>query len=109
VSGRVRRAYHGDAVTSRARLPRLSIPQRAALRAVMETGTGAFENLSGWHRGKFHKGARMFFTSAGAFRWSTGEALVDAGLLTVEVIGTNKRARPTLIAHTVVAMLGDLS
>jgi hypothetical protein len=70
----------------RARLPRLSITQRAALRAVMETGTGVFENLSGWHRGKYHKGARMFFTGAGAFRWSTGDALVDAGLLAVKLL-----------------------
>lgn len=96
-------------MTSRARLPRLSVPQRAALRAVLETGTGAFEDLSGWHRGKFHKGARMFFTRAGTFRWSTGASLVDAGLLTVEVTGANRRVWPTLVAHTVVTMLGDLS
>jgi len=86
----------------------LSVTQLAALRAVMETGAGGFENRSGWHRGRYVKGEKAFLTSVRTFRWATGDALINAGLLTVEIIGTNIRAYPTLLAHTVVAMLGDL-
>lgn len=77
-----------------ARLPRLSATQRRALIAVLTSGRGAFESLSGWRRGVYSKGPAMFFTGGeGTFRWATGEALVDAGLL-INVVVCAARLTP---------------
>jgi hypothetical protein len=89
------------------RLPRLSATQRRALVAVLASGKGTFESLSGWHRGVYSKGPSLFFTGFGKFRWATGEALVDAGLLEPQHYGPNTIFVPTIVAHTVVALLKD--
>jgi hypothetical protein len=94
--------------TTAARLPRLSATQRRALDAVLTSGRGAFESSSGWDRGVYSKGPAMFFTGGfGKFRWATGEALVDAGLLEPQHYGPNTIFVPTIVAHTVVALLKD--
>lgn len=91
-----------------ARLPRLSATQRRALIAVLTSGRGAFESLSGWHRGVYSKGPAMFFTGGeGTFRRATGEALVDAGLLEPQHYGPNTIFVPTIVAHTIAALLKD--
>jgi len=94
--------------TTAARLPRLSATQRRALDAVLESGRGGFESLSGWHRGVYSKGPAMFFTGGfGSFRWATGEALVNAGLIEAQHYGPNTIFVPTIAAYTVAALLKD--
>lgn len=95
--------------TTAARLPRLSATQRRALDAVLTSGRGAFESSSGWDRGVYSKGPAMFFTGGyGAFRWATGEALVEAGLIEAQHHGANIIFVPTIAAHTVAALLKDV-
>lgn len=89
------------------RLPRLSQPQLCALRAILATGYGTRENLSGWTRGKYVKAPTMLVIRGigDTFRWATSRALIAAGLIEPLPYGDGVRYTPTIVAHTVVALL----